>query len=260
MYIKMYIKSFFIQALWNFERLQNIGFLFVVKPFLDKVYADKNKRKEALLRHTGFFNTHPYMANVIVALTAKAEKRISETGLENNPDVNLIKSSMAGPLAAIGDSFFWGTIRPVLSFLCIFWVIFFAQRSVMYTFSSYSVVIPITFFMLYNIIHLPVRYWFLVVSFKLDKESIAFISKMEFKVLWEMARYLGLIVILVSLGFYFKIFGFAPINTIFADNSVADTIMFGAVLVLSTIFGRFSATFMFYAVIILCILIAYLGI
>ena len=54
-YGKMFFKSFFLQALWNFERLQNIGFLFVLKPFVDKVYPDRERRKEALIRHTGFF-------------------------------------------------------------------------------------------------------------------------------------------------------------------------------------------------------------
>ncbi|MDR3275349.1 MAG: PTS system mannose/fructose/sorbose family transporter subunit IID [Endomicrobium sp.] len=51
-----------MQSLWNFERIQNIGFLFVLKSFLCKIYLNKDRRKEAVLKHTVFFNTYPYTA------------------------------------------------------------------------------------------------------------------------------------------------------------------------------------------------------
>ncbi|MCL2334745.1 MAG: PTS system mannose/fructose/sorbose family transporter subunit IID [Endomicrobia bacterium] len=258
LYSKMFFKTFFLQALWNFERLQNIGFLFVLKPFLDKIYSDKEKRREALLRHTGFFNTHPYMANVIIAITANMEQQAADGNLDDVKKINLVKSTMAGPLAAIGDSFFWGTLRPVAAFISIFFVILFS-RGLDQKFPAFSIMIPLIFIFIYNIVHLPLRYWFLFISFKLDKESIAFISKLEFKFLWEMARYFGLIIIVASLFFYFNIFGFGPGNTIFFANAVPDALVYGIVLVLATLLGRFSANFMFYSVILLCIAMSYLG-
>ena len=255
-YGKMFIKAFFIQALWNFERLQNIGFLFVLKPFLDRVYLNKDRRKEAMLRHIGFFNTHPYMANVIIALSANAEKETAESGKEHIPDVNFIKNAMAGPLAAIGDSFFWGTLRPVAAFISIFLVILFSKVLD----QDYNWIVPVVFLFLYNCIHIPVRYWILIISLKLDKETIAVISKLEFKFLGDMVRYCGLIIVLVSLFFYFKFFGFAPLNANFFGESVPDAVIFGAVLVASTVFGRFKASVMLYSVIMMCILMSYLGI
>ncbi|MDR1400775.1 MAG: PTS system mannose/fructose/sorbose family transporter subunit IID [Endomicrobium sp.] len=41
----MFIKTFFIQALWNYERLQDVGFLFILKPFLCNIYSDESKKK-----------------------------------------------------------------------------------------------------------------------------------------------------------------------------------------------------------------------
>ncbi len=257
-YGKMFFKSFFLQALWNFERLQNIGFLFVLKPFVDKVYPDRERRKEALIRHTGFFNTHPYMANIIIAITANAEKEISEnegTGKEL-PDINFIKSVMAGPLAAIGDSFFWGTLRPFTAFLSIFLVILFSRVLD----PSYSWIVPLSFLFTYNCVHIPVRYWLFFISLKLDKEMLAVISKLEIKFLGDVARYAGLLLVLASLFFYFKVFGFAPLNANFFAAALPDAFVYGAVLALTAVFGRFSATFMFYCVVLLCVLMSYLGI
>ena len=45
---KLFIRTFFVQSLWNFERLQNIGFLYVLYPVFKKLYPDKNKRKDGV--------------------------------------------------------------------------------------------------------------------------------------------------------------------------------------------------------------------
>jgi PTS system mannose-specific IID component len=256
-YGKMFFKTFFIQALWNFERLQNIGFLFVLKPFLDKVYLNPDRRKEALMRHTGFFNTHPYMANIIIAITANAEKEIAvkEGTLEKLPDINFIKSVMAGPLAAIGDSFFWGTLRPFAAFLSIFFVILFSKALN----PDYSWIAPFIFLFAYNCVHIPARYWFLFISFKLDKEMLAVIPKLEIKFFGDMARYTSFLLVVASLVIYFKIYGFSSVHTNFLTPAVPDALVFGVVLAVSTVLGRMSATFMFYSVVLLCVLMSYLG-
>ncbi|MCL1972767.1 MAG: PTS system mannose/fructose/sorbose family transporter subunit IID [Endomicrobia bacterium] len=255
-YGKMFFKAFFIQALWNFERLQNIGFLFVLKPFLDKVYLNPDRRKEAMIRHLGFFNTHPYMANIILAMVSNIEKEIASDKRQAAADVNFIKNAMAGPLAAIGDSFFWGTLRPVTAFLSIFLVILFARVLD----PAYSWIAPLTFLFLYNFVHIPIRYWMFFISLKLDNEMLALIAKLEFKFLGDIVRYAGLLIVLTSLIFYFKIFGFGPVNINFFGTSVPDALTFCVVLILSIVFGRFSATFMFYCVVLFCILLSYLGI
>ena len=73
----IFLRTFFLQALWNFERLQNVGFLYILYPVFKSLYKDKEKRKEALLRHIGFFNTNPYMVNIIIAMVINAENNIA---------------------------------------------------------------------------------------------------------------------------------------------------------------------------------------
>ncbi|MDR3256978.1 MAG: PTS system mannose/fructose/sorbose family transporter subunit IID [Endomicrobium sp.] len=256
----MFIRAFFIQALWNFERMQNIGFLFILKPFLYKIYLNKDKRKEAFLRHAVFFNTHPYLANIIIAIVVNMEKKIAESGLDEKVlDINIIKNTMTGPLAAIGDSLFWGTLRPLASFVSIFMVVLFA-KALNNRFESYSILIPLVFIVFYNIVHLPVRYWFMFMGFKLDKESIVMLSKLEFKILLEMVRYSGVVIIVATLFLYLKIFGFGS-NGIFFGTNIYDIFVYSTVLILSVFAsGKFGAVFLFYGIILICIIMSYLGI
>ena len=46
-------RSGFLQASWNFERMQALGFAFQMVPAIKKLYPDKNspERKAAIKRH-----------------------------------------------------------------------------------------------------------------------------------------------------------------------------------------------------------------
>ena len=252
---RMFLRSFFIQSLWNFERLQNIGFVFVLKPYLDKIYRGKENRKTALLRHAGFFNTHPYMANVIVAITANTEKEASKNSGIPETDVNLMKNSLAGPLAAIGDSFFWGTVRPAVSFICVLAIIL-LMRVFDQNLLPYAFVIPLFFVIAYNMFHLPVRYWFLAAGFRLDKQSVILISGFGFRFLWKIMLYVGVLALLLAIVFYFK----SPANGNLLGPAVPNIAVFAVVFALSFIFGKKSPTFLFYIVVLACIISAHLGI
>ena len=54
-----------LQASWNFERLQNVGFLFALRNMLKRIYAGDNPRfLAALKRHISFFNTHLFFSSL----------------------------------------------------------------------------------------------------------------------------------------------------------------------------------------------------
>ena len=36
--LQAFLRSFFLQALWNFERMQNVGFAFSVEPLLKRAH------------------------------------------------------------------------------------------------------------------------------------------------------------------------------------------------------------------------------
>lgn len=107
-------RSQFLQASWNFERMQNIGWAYAMIPALKKLYSSKEDRAQALKRHLEFFNTHPYVASPIIGVTLTLEEEKAAGRDIDNAAIQGVKIGMMGPLAGVGDPIFWGTLRPVL--------------------------------------------------------------------------------------------------------------------------------------------------
>ena len=88
---------------WNFERMQNVGFLYSIKPVLKRLYANKSKEEmsTAMKRHMEFFNTNPTMAAPIIGVTSALEEA---GGNESGDATTAVKVGLMGPLAGLGDS------------------------------------------------------------------------------------------------------------------------------------------------------------
>lgn len=108
LWLALVVRSFFLQATWNFERMQHLGFCFALLPVLRWVHPDAGSRAriDAVKRHLEFFNTHPVMAAPILGAAARLEAE-GEGGTAQT-----CKLSLMGSYGAIGDSFFWGGLRP----------------------------------------------------------------------------------------------------------------------------------------------------
>ncbi|MHB9155515.1 MAG: PTS system mannose/fructose/sorbose family transporter subunit IID, partial [Endomicrobiales bacterium] len=132
LFLSMLWRSFFIQAIWNFERLQNIGFVYGLLPFFRYLYPDPGERREVLLRHIGFFNTHPYMVSMIFGMVASLEEDLRDGKPVNRDQLVTLKNNIAGPLAAIGDTFFWATWRPFTVLLGVSLILFFHSYNNVY--------------------------------------------------------------------------------------------------------------------------------
>jgi len=107
----VFVRSLFLQATWNRRGMQNLGFAYAIAPALRALYPDPARREEALHRHMGFFNCHPYMAAAILGGAIHHEERVA-AGLEPAEAPSNYKLTLQGPLAAIGDGFFWTALRP----------------------------------------------------------------------------------------------------------------------------------------------------
>ena len=112
--LKVFWRSQFLQASWNFERMQNVGWAYSMIPALKKLYSSKEDRALALKRHLEFFNTHPYLAAPVLGVTLTLEEEKAAGEDIDNAAIQGVKIGMMGPLAGVGDPIFWGTIRPVL--------------------------------------------------------------------------------------------------------------------------------------------------
>lgn len=133
-------RSTFLQGSWNYERMQNGGWVYTLIPALRKLYTTKEERKLALQRHLEFFNTHPYVAAPIVGVTLALEEERANGVPVDDVAIQGVKVGMMGPLAGIGDPVFWFTVRPMLGALG-------ASMAL-----SGSILGPILFFVLWNVI------------------------------------------------------------------------------------------------------------
>ncbi|HGJ5875384.1 MAG TPA: PTS mannose transporter subunit IID [Arsenophonus sp.] len=144
----VFLRSNLFQGSWNFERMQALGFCFSMIPVIRRLYPENSEeRKQAIKRHLEFFNTHPYVASPVLGVTmAMEEQRANGTGIDDGA-INGIKVGLMGPLAGVGDPIFWGTVRPV-----------FAALGAGIAMSG-SLLGPLLFFILFNLVRLLTRYY-----------------------------------------------------------------------------------------------------
>jgi mannose/fructose/N-acetylgalactosamine-specific phosphotransferase system component IID len=117
--INTFLRSFFLQTLWNFERMQNIGFAFGIAPLLKRATTSREGYIGALRRHTHFFNTHPYFSTIVMGVAYHKEKNRSAALKGDDPTLTVLKDSMGAAFGGIGDHVLWGTWRPFCATLAI---------------------------------------------------------------------------------------------------------------------------------------------
>ena len=145
--ISVWLRSFFLQGSWNYERMQNGGWAFAMIPAIKRLYKTKEEQAAALKRHLEFFNTHPYVASPILGVTLVLEEERANGVEVEDATIQGVKVGMMGPLAGIGDPVFWFTVRPILGAL--------AASLAM----NGSILGPIIFFFAWNIIRMAFMWY-----------------------------------------------------------------------------------------------------
>jgi mannose PTS system EIID component len=147
--LRVLLRSLALQASWNPKGMQNLGLAYSLFPALEQLYPDKKEQEAAVQRHLVFFNTHPYVAAAIVGGVLYHEQRIAR-GEEPPDKVVAFKAALMGPLAALGDGFFWLSLKPAVGAIC---------AALVPVLHAWAVVL---FLVLYNFVHLTLRarfYW-----------------------------------------------------------------------------------------------------
>lgn len=134
----VFVRLHFIQFLWNFKGMQNLGCLFSMRPVLRRLYEGEDYAA-AERRHAKFFNTHPYFASICVGVAAKLEEEVKEGKFDKPDMIPVLKNRMSGPLAAVGDAYFWETIRPILAGVLVMSVFVFGTTSE-WTYAAFGIV------------------------------------------------------------------------------------------------------------------------
>src|SRR5437879_13652007 len=96
-----FFRSFFLQALWNFERMQNIGFAFSIEPLLRRAHRTREAFYRSLRAHCAYFNVHPYFAPIVMGVVYNREKALEESKRSDDPTLVVLKNSMGGAFGAI---------------------------------------------------------------------------------------------------------------------------------------------------------------
>ncbi len=110
---RMALRSALLQATWNYERQQGLGWAWALKPALDRIYPDPELKRARLSEHTAYFNTQPTLASLALGAVAGLEEQRAAGGAVDAEAVARVKSALGAALAALGDRLFWFTLRPV---------------------------------------------------------------------------------------------------------------------------------------------------
>ncbi len=105
-FLTVYFRSFLYQNLLNTRNFQNFGFMYVLYPIIKKFRIKKKSVIQSLLKNFEYFNTNPYFVSFVFGVALNLIERNEEEKL------NRFKFDIMSPLAALGDAFVWGIMRP----------------------------------------------------------------------------------------------------------------------------------------------------
>lgn len=178
------IRSLGMEWDWNYERQMNMAFCYSMLPIIKKLYPNKDDQIQAMQRHMEFFNTTPHMSTLILGITAAMEEQNATDPEFETESINNVKVSLMGPLAGIGDSFIWGTLRIIATGVGVSLA---AQGNILG---------PILFLLLFNIPAQGLRFYLMHAGYKLGS---GFLAKVQESGLMDILTYgasvLGLMVI-----------------------------------------------------------------
>ena len=154
------IKSMFYQANWNTDNMQGTGFTWLIKDLFKR--NNLNCPDELCKKNSQplYFNTNPYLITFILGMFLK-ECKINGKPWEYS-------NAYASALAALGDSFFWHSLRPFTFFL----TCFIALKN------PYFAVI--FYLLLYNFFHLGFRFFGFYYGYKFGKNFILVLRRIAF--------------------------------------------------------------------------------
>jgi len=109
---RMAARTLLLQATFNYERQQGLGWAWALQPALERLYPDAAERRERLAGHTAYFNTQPTLASLALGVVAGLEEQCAAGEGPDAGAMTRIKSVLGSSLAALGDRLFWLTLRP----------------------------------------------------------------------------------------------------------------------------------------------------
>lgn len=170
---------------FNYERQMSLGYAWAMTPVLKKLYGDNHAElSDGYKRHLEFFNCATSTAPMVLGISCAMEEQNANVQNFDTISISSVKSALMGPLAGIGDSLFWGTLRVIAVGVA-------APLAI-----KGSILGPILYFLI-NVVPSELLRWF---GFKLTYEGGSkFLTKITesgaLQKMTEAAKILGLVVI-----------------------------------------------------------------
>lgn len=111
---RIFLGSLSLQGSWNPQRMQNLGLLAVMVPWLKQLPRDTDRDRLFCRRYYEFFNTNPYMANFLIGGLLRLEQEREDGRPLAKDHARMVRDSLGRSLASIGDQLFWLGIRPAM--------------------------------------------------------------------------------------------------------------------------------------------------
>ncbi|HWN82795.1 MAG TPA: PTS system mannose/fructose/sorbose family transporter subunit IID [Candidatus Udaeobacter sp.] len=130
--LRLFLRGLLLQAGWNRERMQGLGFTFALLPWLPR---DPAARPAFIRRHLAYVNTSPPLSGWLLGMVAAEEERLQAEpaplelegpaaevafAARSQARTETWKRRLESPLAAIGDRIFWGWLRPLMGVFGLF--------------------------------------------------------------------------------------------------------------------------------------------
>jgi len=164
LFVRVFMRSFLVQSCWNYEGMQNVGFAFGMAPVAEAVSRSKKERAGILTDNLTYFNSHPYFASAIIGAAASAQLK---RGAEAKKEIREIKDTLSNPFAALGDSLFWSTFKPLFSITAVITALW------------GSVLAPVVFLVLYNALHFWVRGRAMIQGIRGSMDLMRYVKRMD---------------------------------------------------------------------------------
>ena len=214
--MSVFWRAFLLPACYSMDRMQAPGFAYSIIPVLKKLSPDKRELSKALTRESEVYNTTYAMSPFILGITASMEEEAATNSSFFISTINNIKVALMGPMAGIGDTFFWGTFRVIAAGVGTSLAL------------KGNILGPILFLILYNIPHFLTRYYGLFLGYDLGTKAIDSLSTGNgFQKATNAASVMGLTVIggmiasMVSINFAYV---FKSGKTVLNLQSIVDQI------------------------------------
>jgi mannose/fructose/N-acetylgalactosamine-specific phosphotransferase system component IID len=214
-FFKIFIASFFMQAVWNFRSLISVGFSVCFFPVLGKLCENREAKREFFHRHLRFFNAHPYFASFALGVSLRLEQMRSSGELQIPDMLDRLKEVLIGPLGAVGDRLFWATIKPASLIFGMFWLLLAPNTPL-------KVAALVATFLVYNVPHFYFRYKGLREGYDHPMDIHKYVNQKRFENLRK--TYLAMFVVsLIALAivFGYRVFQMHPaLIAVFVCSSV----------------------------------------